>query len=449
MATNNEQSNLASPTALNEANILYKSFYGPDASLATDASTPTNERAAYGHRETIFGIAFSPDGKYLASASQDSTVRIWEVKTHRLLETLDCDRDYECLRVAWLPNDGSKSSHDVSNDDDIVTNKSTNDKEKYMLAAAGADGILRLYAASLQNDKLHWKLVASKDHYGLLNETAATEDRPQIYSLQFVPRPFQPSVNNNAETTCSDWLIMTSADDAIFFWSIKQPDMNESQREITSYSIIQFAQLGHNQFGGPRNPNNEIYVFDAVVSSNGFIAAALSDGTCRVMSIAQSAAEVKQCVLTVPEQFVGERGGHLTAISWDASGERLVTCIACGKVVLWDVKVVEGVVIPSIVALLEGGHDYRRPLFGAIYFGEKNENLILTWGVDGEVCVWDSTSKGIVTSPICRLVSNSNYPVYALDYTHSKESLGSSSCLSVAGGSEGGFVGVPLYIYDI
>jgi hypothetical protein len=69
--------------------------------------------------------------------------------------------------------------------------------------------------------------------------------------------------------------------------------------------------------------------------------------------------------------------------------------------------------------------------------------------VDGKVCVWDCTSKGIVTSPICRLVSNSNYPVYALDYTHSKESLGSSSCLSIAGGSEGGFVGVPLYIYDI
>ena len=222
MATNNEQSNLASPTALNEANILYKSFHGPDASLTTDASTPTNERAAYGHRETIFGIAFSPDGKYLASASQDSTVRIWEVKTHRLLETLDCDRDYECLRVAWLPNDGSKSSHDVSNDDDIVTNKSTNDKEKYMLAAAGADGILRLYAASLQNDKLHWKLVASKDHYGLLNETAATEDRPQIYSLQFVPNDTKRS---------SDYLIMTSADDAIFFWNIDQPYINESQRE--------------------------------------------------------------------------------------------------------------------------------------------------------------------------------------------------------------------------
>lgn len=78
-----------------------------------------------------------------------------------------------------------------------------------------------------------------------------------------------------------------------------------------------------------------------------------------------------------------------------------------------------------------------------------NQDLLLTWGVDGKVCVWDSTSKGMVTSSMCRLVSNPNYPVYALDYTRSKESSDSRSCLAIAGGSEGGFVGVPLHMYDI
>ncbi|CCQ68492.1 Protein kinase:G-protein beta WD-40 repeat [Crocosphaera watsonii WH 0402] len=45
-------------------------------------------RTLTGHSDSVVSVAYSPDGKYLASGSWDNTVKIWEVKTGKSIRTL-------------------------------------------------------------------------------------------------------------------------------------------------------------------------------------------------------------------------------------------------------------------------------------------------------------------------------------------------------------------------
>jgi WD40 repeat protein/uncharacterized caspase-like protein len=46
-----------------------------------------------GHSDNIRAVVFSPDGKLVASASSDKTIKLWEVESGRMLRTLDHHRD--------------------------------------------------------------------------------------------------------------------------------------------------------------------------------------------------------------------------------------------------------------------------------------------------------------------------------------------------------------------
>lgn len=62
-----------------------------------------------GHAEAVISVSFSPDGKYLASGSGDTTVRFWDILTQSPYHTCKGHNNW-VLCIAWSPNSAKLAS---------------------------------------------------------------------------------------------------------------------------------------------------------------------------------------------------------------------------------------------------------------------------------------------------------------------------------------------------
>ena len=146
-----------------------------------------------GHEDVVAGVAFRPDGKKLASASYDRTVRVWDVASGKLERTITSHSDF-VHAVAFTPDgkhlvSGSKDRSARLSDADTGAGKLTfGDREEDVLGVAvHPDG--KSIVVSGREPALMWwnpetgvKIRSVGGHRGAVHEIAFSPDGKTLVS---------------------------------------------------------------------------------------------------------------------------------------------------------------------------------------------------------------------------------------------------------------------------
>jgi WD40 repeat protein len=120
----------------------------------------------WGHTGIVWGVAFSPDGKRLATASLDGTGKVWDATSGEGLLTLNGHTNTVC-RITFSPDgkrlataswDRTARVWDASSGEELLTLSHTREVQSIAfspdgrrLATASADRAVRVYVLNIED----------------------------------------------------------------------------------------------------------------------------------------------------------------------------------------------------------------------------------------------------------------------------------------------------------
>ncbi|MEM7579590.1 MAG: WD40 repeat domain-containing protein, partial [Cyanobacteria bacterium P01_A01_bin.80] len=283
-----------------------------------------------GHKSWVTKVTFSPDGKTIASASGDNTVKLWSVQDGKLLQSIEAHQNI-VTSVVFSPDGNTIAS--ASQDNTIKLWSAKNGKLLHTLkghkswvwsvvfspdgktiASASSDNTVKLWSA--KNGKL---LHSSKEH------------KSDVWSMEF-----SPDGNTIASASADSTVKLWSAQNGRLLHSLKghksdvmsvvfNPDGNSIASASTDKTVKLWStkdgQLLHNLKG------HEDEVYSVVFSPDGkTVASASWDKTAKLWSVQDGKSL---------HSFDGHKS-EVTSVSFSPDGNTIATASDDNTVKLWD-----------------------------------------------------------------------------------------------------------------
>ncbi len=307
-----------------------------------------------GHQASIWSLAFSPDGKTLASGSNDGAVMLWDVPAQRLRGTL-ARHSGEVLALAFTPDGstlvsagGTVRIWDVQKRElrrELGMNNPT--QQLGALKDGQQPGLgLTLTSVAVSRDTL------ALGYYDGTVDVCGFDasDQPQKLDGQHARWVTSLAFSPDGRT-----LVSGSSDRKVILWDVQTRKLRQTL-------------VGH-----------ESWVRAVAISPNGTtIASAGQDKTVRLWDL--QSGEPKNTLL---------HQGRLWSVAFSPDGKTLVTAGSDGRVKLWDVTL--GTEKKSLI-----GHD--NPSVLAVAWSPDGKT-VASAGADAKIKLWDvatSDTEGVL-----------------------------------------------------
>ncbi|MER7182502.1 WD40 repeat domain-containing protein [Streptomyces hyaluromycini] len=344
---------LATPL-LGHTGAVYLTSFSPDGKiLATaaydrtvrlwDVSDPTRPKALgkplLGHTSWVSSAVFSPDGKTLASAGDDGTVRLWDVSDPKHPASLGsplAGRDGTIYLVAFSPDGRTLAAAD---EDHTVRLWDVHDPRHpaSLSPLTGHTEAVRSIAFSPDGRTL----AAGSDDNSILLYDVSDPRRPERVGAPLTGHT--ATVHSVAFSPDGRTLASGSKDDTVRLWDVS---------DRTRAKALGAPLTGHT---GP--------VWSVAFSPDGsMLAAGSADSTASLWNVDNPAFPSQ-----VGEPLAGS-SGEMYAVGWSPDGQTLATGSGDGKVRLWsipgsDMIGAAGAFSPDGRVLATGGGDSRMRLW--------------------------------------------------------------------------------------
>jgi WD40 repeat protein len=362
-----------------------------------------------GHSQNIYGLAFSPDSRFLASGSDDHTARIWDVETGTTMAVLRYHKTY--VNSVSFSSDGVYLATGSSDHTICIWKRQASGDWGCVLTLTQPDQILRDHSsmvlsvafapkgqmlASSSNDQLRlWDTSANAagDVRSEINNPQPSHHRG-LSSSVLTGAGHTTSVSCLAISPDGEMIASASSDGVICLWDgvkgYRLCTMSEGHKEVVKALV--FSQDGARLVSG--SSDNSAIVWEdwiravAMSPDRSLVATGSDDNTVRVWDISavegKTAVKEEEMERRVPCKVLKGHTDWMYSLAFSLNGLHLASASDDDGVLIWDLKEQEDRAAPLKIL----GNDTGSVRIRGLVFLAGGERL-LTVDLAGEISVWN------------------------------------------------------------